>query len=85
MNYDQVEKIFQDENIKQDMPSSVFLGLELLRKYIPNADIASAAHDIVYSSINVEQACNAGISKDDVIKLRKMNWMIDQNCFASFV
>jgi hypothetical protein len=85
MNYDQVEEIFQDESIKRDLPFSVFLGLEILRKYIPNADIAAAAHDIIYCSVDVEQACNAGITKEDIINLRRMNWIIDEDCFAKFV
>jgi hypothetical protein len=85
MNPKEIEEIFEDENIKQDLLFSVFLGLEILRKYVPNADITAATHDKVYCNVDVEQACNAEITKEDIINLRRMNWMIDEDCFAKFV
>ena len=72
-------------SIKQDLPSSVFLGLEILRKYFHDADVEAAEPDIIYSSVNLQMAEYANISKEDIIKLRRMNWMIDEEYFASFV
>jgi len=81
----EIEAIFEDDEIEQDLPYSAFLGLQILRKYCPEADIGAASHDLVCSTVSVDDACEAGITKDDIIQLRRMNWMIEEDCFAKFV
>lgn len=62
----------------------VFRGLEIIRKYIPDADISSATHDIVFCC-DVEEIVGNGITEDDAKALCDLNWMIDEDSLAHFV
>lgn len=66
-------------------PDAIFLGLEIMRKYIPEATIEAAEHDIVYAT-SVDELLEAGITKEDVVLLLgKLNWHIeDYDSFAHF-
>jgi hypothetical protein len=64
---------------------NAFLGLQIIRKYIPGGTIiGSAEHDIIYS-VYTEELAKAGITEEDVIMLRKLNWHIDEDSLACFV
>lgn len=64
---------------------NVFAGLKILTKYIIGAGIAGADHDIIYS-VGIEDIVKAGITKEDVIMLRSLNWMVeDEEYLACFV
>lgn len=62
-----------------DIPEecNVFLGLKIITKYCPKDGIEGASHDVVFS-VSVDKLLKAGITEDDVIELRKLNWMIDE-------
>jgi len=72
---------------------SVFVGLEILRSRIETADITAAEHDIVYTNVSVKAAVNAGFTENEILVLRKNNWMLDDDnglndettVFAKFV
>lgn len=61
-------------------------GLLIINKYLPNEGVDAAEHDIIYSS-DIDVLLNAGITIQDAIKLRGLNWMIDDefDCMACFV
>jgi hypothetical protein len=65
---------------------NAFLGLQIIRKYIPKKGIEGAEHNIIYS-IDVDRLLEAGIAEEDAIELRNLNWMIDEDgdCLACFV
>jgi len=67
----------QDSGLKCDDDNAV-LGLLLIRKYIPKAGIEGAEHDMI-CSVCVDDLVKAGITKEDVLKLRnELNWMVEQ-------
>jgi hypothetical protein len=62
-----------------------FLGLQIIRKYCPKEGISGADHDIIWS-VDIKDLVDAGITDDDAIQLRLMNWMIwDNEYLALFV
>ena len=62
-----------------DIPEecNVFLGLKIITKYLPKEGISGASHDVVYS-VTIAQILEAGITEEDAIELRKLNWMTDE-------
>ena len=64
--------------------NTAFLGLQIIRKYLPTRGIEDAGHEIIYS-VNVDQILEAGITEEDAVELRSLNWMIENNRLACFV
>ncbi len=56
---------------------NALLGLIIINKYLPKMGIEAAEHDIIYSG-DVDELIKAGITEEDVITLRRLNWMIDE-------
>ena len=63
--------------------SRIFKGLEIIRKYIPDADIEAAEHDIIYCC-GIEDIVNAGITENDVKTLNAYGWHISEDALAHF-
>jgi hypothetical protein len=64
---------------------SVFDGLTIVSKYITNKSLIQGAdHDIIYS-VGINELVNSNITEDDVINLRKMNWIVMDNYLAHYV
>lgn len=61
-----------------------FLGLQIIRKYCPKEGISGSEHDIIYS-VSADILVEAGITVEDAIQLRLMNWMIEDDYLALFV
>lgn len=63
-----------------DIPEecNVFLGLKIITKYCPKDGIEAAAHDEIFS-VTIRKIVEAGITEEDAIELRKLNWMIDES------
>lgn len=62
-------------------------GLLILAKYIDptkNTILGAAEHDIIYGS-TISEAVEAGITEEDVIAMRRLNWMEEYDSFACFV
>ena len=57
---------------------NVFSGLKIITKYMPEIGIEAAEHDIVYSA-RISEIVATGITEEDTLALREMNWMIDEN------
>ena len=77
MDSDYDSKYIDDDN--------AFVGLQIIRKYLPKSGIEGADHDVIYSA-SVEKLLEAGITKEDAIELRRLNWMIeDGEYLACFV
>jgi len=63
---------------------NAFLGLQIIVKYLPKSGVEGADHDIIYSA-DVDKLLEAGLTEDDAIQLRKLNWIISEDCLACFV
>jgi hypothetical protein len=86
MTRKELEQIF-DESGGADLHNNVFRGLVILAKYAFGSEIVSGAlHDEIYS-INIDTALEMGLTREDAIELRNLNWYIvdELNCFSCFV
>lgn len=56
---------------------NVVLGLKIIRKYLPTMGIEGAEHDCIYSA-RLDEFVESGVTKEDAVKLRELNWMLDE-------
>ena len=64
---------------------NAFLGLLIIRKYLPKSGIEGAGHDVIWS-VDIDEIIEAGITEEDARKLRDLNWMIEEGTYlACFV
>lgn len=64
---------------------NALFGLNLIAKYLPKSGIGSAEHDIICACY-VSELVEAGITKEDVIRLKELNWMVENDEYlACFV
>jgi len=80
MTEEEFVEIMKDDNIEVDIRGScnACAGLDIIRKYLPKKGIEGAAHDVI-SSVYIDEIVKVGITKEDAVKLRSLNWMIDEN------
>ena len=78
-------EIFETSDYSKWEGDNAFKGLLILSKYTNNL-IGAAEHDIIYSE-DIDKLIEAGITEEDCIALRNLNWMIDGDCgcMACFV
>jgi len=63
---------------------NAYKGLQILAKYTDKL-IQGAEHDIIYSE-DIDVLIENGLTENDAINLRKLNWMIEDGCYlACFV
>lgn len=62
---------------------NAFKGLKILSKYTDYL-IQAAEHDIIYSE-EITKLIDAGITKKDLERLRKLNWLVDEEHLACYV
>ena len=82
------EDIMRDERIKTIIveieKDNALEGLKIIAKYLPKSGVEGASHDVIWGA-GVEELVIAGITKEDAIKLKELNWMIDDDSLACFV
>jgi len=81
------DKIMDGDSHLENYPNkdNTLLGLNLINKYLPEDDVLTGAdHDIIYS-VGVDQLLEAGLTKEDAIELRNLNWMTQDDYLACFV
>jgi len=85
MQYEEFEAIIQENTPFQKIEDNkIFLGLVVMRKYLPHCGIDAAGHDIVYSA-DVEKILEAGITKEDAQELNRLGWFIENGeCLAHY-
>ncbi len=86
MDRKRLEEIMEGDSNLGNYPNedNAFLGLLIIRKYIPGCGIEGAEHDLIYSA-GVDELLEAGLTEEDAIELRNLNWMIEYNSLACFV
>ena len=63
---------------------NAYQGLQIIAKYTNNL-IQGAEHDVIWSE-DINKLIEAGITEEDVMELRRLNWMIeDESYLACFV
>jgi hypothetical protein len=62
---------------------NAFQGLQIIAKYIDPAKhiiIDGAGHDELWS-VDISKIIEAGITRDDVVALRKLNWSLNDDTY----
>ena len=88
LTVEEFEAIMDDESIagvlaKED-GCNALKGLNIIAKYLPNTGIEGADHDEIWSA-DIDELCEAGITKEDAEMLQKYNWMTKDGYLARFV
>jgi len=89
MTEEKFKKIMKDDDIECIIgdieENNALMGLNLITKYLPKSGIEAAEHAIIYGP-NIEDLVEAGITEEDAIILKSLNWMIDEfeglSCFV---
>lgn len=83
MEREELIKIFKADSGKWE-GDNAFQGLKILSKYTHNL-IHGADHDVIWSE-SIDVLLENGLTREDAIKLREINWMIEENTYmACFV
>jgi hypothetical protein len=85
MNRERFEEIMDGDSRLGDYDdNNAFLGLQIIRKYMPKKGVEGAQHDIIYS-VDADELIEAGLTEEDATELRNLNWMISEDSLACFV
>lgn len=86
MQYEEFEAIIQENTpFPKNEENRIFLGLVVMRKYLPHCEIEAADYDIVYAA-DVKKLLEAGITPKDAQELNRLGWFIENGeCLAHFV
>ena len=88
MKLEDFEAIMDNEKIGgsllREPGDNAMKGLLIITKYLPTAGIGAAEHDVIYS-VSSDRLVEAGITAEDAVTLRRLNWMIDEESLACFV
>jgi len=82
MDRELFDKIFDEIESKWE-GDNAFQGLQILSKYTDNL-LQGAEHDKIWS-VDVDELIELGITRDDVVMLGRLNWMIEEGSLACFV
>jgi len=72
------------EKLRDLNDCNAVVGLAIMRKYIPKLGILTAAYEVIYS-VSPEDLVKAGITVEDAVYLREINWMVSEYRMACFV
>ncbi len=85
---DEFKKIFKEHSVEQKWDGdNAYQGLQIIAKYLSplkHTLITAAEHDCIYS-VSVWDLCEAGITKEDVLELLRLNWSIEIDYLYCFV
>lgn len=56
----------------------VFLGLQIVARYLPTKVVVAAEHDYIYSA-RIDELAEAGITAEEVIELAQLGWSIEDH------
>jgi len=82
MTVERFEEIFQEDSVDWE-GDNTYQGLQIIAKYTDHI-VTGATHDKIWSEA-VETLIEKGITEEDVIKLRGLNWMIEEDSLACYV
>ena len=82
MTREEFETIFEGDSGKWE-GDNAYQGLQIIAKYTSSL-IQGAGHDVIWSE-DIEVLIEAVITQEDAKELRRLNWMIEDDCMACFV
>lgn len=85
---EELQQIWEEADSKWDGDNAL-QGLDILRKYFDPMKtnlIQGADHDVIWS-VNIDEALENGLTREDATKLALLNWSLDEDgdCFSCFV
>ena len=88
MTQEELKAIFEETESKWD-GDNVMQGLLIIAKYFnpkEETTMIGVGHEILYS-VDVQAIIDKGLTKEDAVKLRELNWMIEgeYDCLSCFV
>lgn len=85
LTIDELEEIFKEDNDIDWKGDNALIGLNIISKYFPNKTVLQGAdHDIIYS-VDIYEIVEAKLTTVDAIKLRNLNWMIQDDMLCCYV
>ena len=82
MNRETFEQIFEDTD-SDWKGDNAYKGLQILSNYTDEL-IQGADHDVIYGP-DIDELIEAGITKEEVKELGKLNWIIMDDYLACYV
>lgn len=82
MTRERLDEIFESIESKWE-GDNAFQGLSILSEYTDYV-LHGAMHDKIWGP-DVDKILEAGLTYHDAVKLRQLNWMIEDDGFACFV
>ena len=77
-------ELMRKDNCSSWEGDNAYLGLRIIAKYTDKI-VQGANHDILYSE-DISKLIEKGITEEEVLELRKLNWMVEDNTYlACFV
>lgn len=64
--------------------SDIFIGLQIMGKYIKNINVDAVSHDELFSC-NIDYLIEANITEEDAKKLSELGWREYEDSMAHFV
>lgn len=82
-------KIMGDDSSAKWEGDNFIQGIKILEKYIDSSKeeiVEGSTHDLIWCT-GVEEILKKGITEEDTIALRDLNWMIDEtsDCLSCYV
>lgn len=83
IKFEKIIKVGSSGDWKDD---NVLKGLQIIASYFPEDTIVlqGAEHDIIYS-VDVDELLDAGLTEENAIKLKNLNWTIYNDYLACYV
>tara|TARA_R110000851_G_scaffold50092_1_gene119995 strand:- start:1867 stop:2502 length:636 start_codon:yes stop_codon:yes gene_type:complete len=83
MTYERFKELFDEtESESESDGDNAFQGLQIISKYTTNL-VQGAAHNVIYTE-DVEDLIKAKITEEDVIKLAKLNWVLENGTYLAY-
>ena len=83
MTSERLIEIFEIEDYPMWTGDNAYKGLHILAKYTDSL-IQGAGHDIIYSE-DIDKVLEKGLTEEDALALRFLNWSIQDGYFCCFV
>lgn len=78
MTRERLIEIMKTGDVTEWQGCNALAGLNIIAKYLPNSGIEGAEHDEIFAA-TISSILEAGLTEEDAVKLRKLNWMIDES------
>ena len=81
MNKEEFIKIFDEDDDSSWDGDNALQGCNIMAKYCEEV-IQGAGHDVIWCC-DIEELIDGGITEEDCIQLRKLNWFIEDSSYMA--